>query len=470
MNRLFLLLSLIGCIGFFAFFSSCKPKPQFAPDAPAETYTSVQAVVQRQLSSVNIPVEISLAEIEQAVNHQLRGLLYEDNSLDDNNQDNVMFKVWKRDSIHVEASGDVVSLRVPIKVWAKVRYGLAQLNLYDFRETDFEMDVKFVSQIAVTPEWEVQTKTGPGGFDGIKKPFVKFGPIQIPVAPTVGRIIHQQQGHIAELVDKQVREKLPIKQYVQQVWTLMQTPVQISEAYQTWLKVSPTEVLITPLSAQEGKVKALVGIRGFTETVIGQKPDPGNAALPPLQITDQIPDDFSVGISGEISHQYATELLSRQLLNQSFGSSGYEVTVTSLDLYGNGDHLIVKAGLKGRITGTVYLRGKPYYDPATQTVSMQNLEYDLDTKSQLLRTANWFLKGTFLRRLNEAFKIPVGNQLAEARKSLQAKLDNHQVVKGIFLNGQIEELVPASVVITPHSIFAVVLAKGKVDVKIAGLL
>jgi hypothetical protein len=246
--------------------------------------------------------------------------------------------------------------------------------------------------------------------------------------------------------------------------------VQVSEAYQTWLKVTPTEVLITPLVARDGKVRALVGIKGYTETIIGRKPEPGRAALPPLQVTDSIPDDFSIGISGEISHAYATQLVAKQFVNQKFGSGGYEVTVTSVDLYGNGDHLIVKAGLIGSVNGTVYLRGKPYYDPSTQTVSLQNLEYDLDTRNKLLQTANWLLKGTFLRRLTEAFKVPVGPQLAEAKKNLQEKLNNNQIVKGIYLNGQIDELVPSSVVITPDAIFAVVLAKGKVDVKIAGLL
>ncbi len=472
MHRTSSLLFFACCMGIFSFFSACKPKPQFAPTAPAETYNPLQTVVQRQLSAVNIPVEVPLEEIQKALNAQLQGLLYEDNSLDDNNKDNVMIKVWKREDVRLEAGGDLVAIRVPIKVWAKVRYGFDRfgIQIYDVRETDFEMDVKFVSQIAVTPEWQVQTKTSPAGFDWVRKPFVKFGPIEIPVAPTVGRIIDGQQESLAARVDEQVRNELPIRKYVDQAWTLMQTPVQVSEAYQTWLKVTPTEVLISPLLARDGKVRALVGIKGYTETVIGRQPEPGQAALPPLQVTDSIPDDFSVGISGEISHAYATELVSKQFVNQKFGSGGYEVTVTSVDLYGNGDHLIVKAGLVGSVNGTVYLRGKPYYDPATQTVSLQNLEYDLDTRNKLLKTANWLLKGTFLRRLAEAFKVPVGPQLAEAKENLQEKLNNNQIVKGIYLNGQIDELVPSSVVITPDAIFAVVLAKGKVDVKIAGLL
>ncbi len=112
---------------------------------------------------------------------------------------------------------------------------------------------------------------------------------------------------------------------------------------------------------------------------------------------------------------------------------------------------------------------KPYYDPQTQLLTLHKLDFDLDTKNKLVKTANWLLHGTLVRKMQEAFKIPVGKQLEEAKITIQNQLNNKQVAKGIYLNGQLDELTPAGVMITPESIVAIVLAKGKVDVKIAGL-
>ncbi len=459
-------------MGLFSFLYSCKTKPQFAPDAPEEKYNRTGTSLPRHLSSVTIPVQIQISELEQALNSKTEGILYEDNSLENNGKDNLMLKVWKRRPIIIEATGDVFSLRVPVKVWARVRYGFDRfgIRLYDYRETDFELDIKFITRISVTPDWQIATNTTAGGYEWIKKPFVRFGPIEIPVAPTVGRIISQQQPALAARLDEQVQKQLLLRQYVEQAWGRMQNPFKISDDYQTWVKITPSEVFISPLHAAGGTVRARIGIRGYTETFTGREPESDHLPLPALQMSGEVPGEFTIGISSQISHQYAAELVSKRFVNQSFGSKRYAITVTSVDLYGNGDHLIIKAGVKGSIDGTIYLRGKPYYDVASQSIALHNLDYDLDSRSKLLLSANWLLRGTFLKRMNDAFRLPVGKQLADARQNLQEKLRENQVSKGIFLNGQLDELTPSSVIITPGSIFAVVLAKGKAEVRITGLL
>jgi hypothetical protein len=138
-------------------------------------------------------------------------------------------------------------------------------------------------------------------------------------------------------------------------------------------------------------------------------------------------------------------------------------------LYGSGENLVIKAGLTGSITGTVYLKGKPYFDTTSQSVVLQNLDYDLDTKNKLVKTANWLAKGKFVQKMQEAFKIPLEQQMNQARELIQANLKDKQIAKGIVLNGQLSELIPGEVFITPASIVATVQAKGKVQVKVEGL-
>jgi hypothetical protein len=130
---------------------------------------------------------------------------------------------------------------------------------------------------------------------------------------------------------------------------------------------------------------------------------------------------------------------------------------------------VIKAGLTGSVTGTVYLKGKPYFDTTSQSVALQNLDYDLDTKNRLVKTANWLAKGKFVQKMQEAFKIPLHKQMALATELIQANLTNKQIAKGIVLNGQLTELTPGEVFITPASIVATVQAKGKIQVKVEGL-
>ncbi|MES2731947.1 MAG: DUF4403 family protein [Bacteroidota bacterium] len=451
-----------------------KSKNEVGSKAPIESYHTDSLTGKQHLSIVNIPVEIPMAEIERQLNSQLKELLYEDNDPDNNGGDNLLIKVWKKSSPKIEARGDVFNITMPLKIWAKAGYKFNQfgIELQDFRETEFEIDVKFATKLALGSDWKVNTLTSANGFDWITKPVLRFGPIEIPLASIVGDIIDQQQGQLATMVDREVKDKIDIKPFVQQAWTWMQNPIQLSKQYDTWLKIMPTEVIMTPFVGLGNRTRASLGIKAYTQTVIGQKPaSTPNTTVPNLSIVSQVPDDFQVGLSGEISHQYATQILTKELVGQkySFKEGKYNVEVTAIDLYGSGENLVIKAGLKGSINGSVYLKGKPYYDPATQTLSLQNLDYDLDTKNKLFKTANWLMQGKFTRMMQESFRLPVSAQIDEARKIIQTGLTNNHVAKGITLNGQLADIKPDKVYITPNSIVAVVLATGRVDVKIDGL-
>jgi hypothetical protein len=458
-----------------SWFSSCKKSGnELGSKAPTESYTADSLIGKQQLSVVHIPVEIPMAEVERQINSQLKTLLYEDNDPNDNGGDNLMLKVWKKEGLKIDALGDIFHITMPLKVWARAGYKteLFGFQVQDARETDFELNVKFATKVTMGNDWRIHTLTSSNGFDWVNKPVLRIGPIEIPLASIVGDIIDQQQERLAKMVDSQVQDKVDLKPFVQQAWTWMQNPVLISKEYDTWLKIVPTEILMTPLVGQGDRTRASIGIKAYTQTVVGQKPAVvPNTAIPNLTLVSQVPDDFQLGLSGEVSHQHATRLIAKEFVGKKydFKNGKYQVEVTAIDLYGSGDNLVIKAGLKGSVNGDIYLKGKPYYDPATQTLTLQHLDYDLDTKDKLVKTANWLMQGKFTRVMQEAFRIPLGTQIAEARKVIQAGLTNNHVAKGITLNGQLDDLRPEHVYLTPHSIVAVVLAKGRVDVKIEGL-
>ncbi len=147
----------------------------------------------------------------------------------------------------------------------------------------------------------------------------------------------------------------------------------------------------------------------------------------------------------------------------------YTITITSIDLYGQNNNLIIKAGLKGTISGNIYLRGRPYYDAQSQTISLKEITFDLDTENVLQRSASWLLQGTFARTLEKQLTIPVGTYIADMQKLMQERLKNNELVKGVMINGRIDEIRPDQVYLTPTALLAVVNAQGRIDVKVDGL-
>ncbi len=124
--------------------------------------------------------------------------------------------------------------------------------------------------------------------------------------------------------------------------------------------------------------------------------------------------------------------------------------------------------LTGALNGKVYLKGKPFYDAPSTSIKIQNLDFELDTKNKLAKTANWLAHDKFLKLMEPYFSISVASQLEEGKKLIQENLAGNKMNKNINLNGKLNELTPQSILVTPLGIQAVIKAKGKMEIMVAG--
>ncbi|GAB2591856.1 DUF4403 family protein [Spirosoma areae] len=425
---------------------------------------------ERFLSTVHVPVSIALSDVERQLNAQVNGLIYEDNSLTDNSNDQFMAKVWKRGTILVTAEDSLFRFVVPLKIWAKA--GVSVLGFTQYKETEFEIDLRFKSKFDLDRDWAVNTQTQADGYGWVRRPTVSVVGLDIPITNIVGRLIDKNLGSITKTIDQQIRRNVDLRTPVLKAWNSLREPYLISEKYRTYLQAVPKRVLITPLRFEGRLIRATIGIEGYTLTTTGAKPDVRPAvSLPDLTVVSKVRDDFQIGLLSEATYPEAARLVADEFVGKSFSFSDnqYTITITSMDMYGQNESLIIKAGLKGTINGDIYLRGRPYYDANDQTISLKDLQYDLDTKNVLAQSASWLLKGTFARTLEKQLTIPVGSQIADMQKLLQTQLKNNQIAKGIVLNGHIDEIKPDQVYLTPTALLAVVNARGRIDIKVEGL-
>jgi hypothetical protein len=449
---------------FLFLFASCRSARNFVAKRPPEKYLHTDSVMfARDISTLNIPIDIPVSEIETQLNTQLQNLLFEDDKLED---DNLMLKVWKREKVTLTATGNVFDVVIPLKIWAKAgKFGI-------YKELEFALNAKIATQLTLTPDWQLKTVTTPKGYEWVSKPVFELGFIKIPITGIIENILDEQIPNVSKELDKYVGEKVEIKKYVQQAWTQIQNPYELSKEYETWLKVTPIEIQMTPIQGKDKRAKAILGIKTYTETIIGEKPQIEiNPNLPPLKIANAINDEFTIGLSGEISHKQAEKMLSGMMTGQTykFQNGKYSITVKNLELYGNEDRLIIATDLEGSLTGKVYFAGVPFYNPVTKSVEIKNLDYEIDTKNKLLKAASWLAHGKFTRMLAENFKFPVGEQIEQAKKLVQDNLKDYKLSKGIFLNGTLQKLEPRQVYITPKSIIATIEATGKATIRIEGL-
>lgn len=132
-------------------------------------------------SDISIPVQVPIVEIENLVNKAVTGVIYEDKSFTDNNNDQFKVKVEKLSDIKLKAlTNNRLMISVPLKIWAEKGYGT--LGVYVYKDTSFNLVMNFISSISTNPDWSLTTSTQSAGFVWKEKPVLDYGKVKIPVS------------------------------------------------------------------------------------------------------------------------------------------------------------------------------------------------------------------------------------------------------------------------------------------------
>src|SRR5690606_17122909 len=152
----------------------------------------------------------------------------------------------------------------------------------------------------------------------------------------------------------------------------------------------------------KGKITMDMGLKCLMETVIGQKPantfKRESIALKPVA---KMPDKLNVVVAAVSTYESASKVLTKNFQGQEFGDDKRKVTVQKVDLWNKDGKMIIALEMTGSVNGTIYLAGYPNYNAVTKEIYFDQLDYVLDTKSALMRTANWLASGMILRKIQE---------------------------------------------------------------------
>jgi hypothetical protein len=148
---------------------------------------------------------------------------------------------------------------------------------------------------------------------------------------------------------------------------------------------------------------------------------------------------------------------------------GQTVKITYLKLFGQNDQLVVNAGFSGNYSGNISLIGTPVFDATTNTLKLENVNYELNDINFLLRSALWLFEGVIAKKIKEKTVFPIGNKLSEIKTTVNEKLQNYVLNNFTTINGQVEHLNISKLEVMPEGIKIFANATGKIGVQISGL-
>lgn len=431
----------------------------------------VPADAEKLRSTITLPVNISLADVERLVNNAVTGLVYEDNSHTDNGNDQFKVKVWKTGNLKLRPNtSNQFSIAVPLKVWAEKGYGA--LGYYTYKDCTFEMEIRFKTVFNLSPDWNLRTVTTPDGYTWISRPVLDFGPVQIPITPIVERILNNNHASFSRAIDDQIKNYLNFKSYALDAWNLVAKPYLVSEDYKSWLLIAPLGVRATPLRLDKNAFNTTLGFDIISQTITGCKPDdpPAVKDIPQLQLVKSIDQAFAVNTAAVIDYAYATELAMQYFNNykMEFVKGKYQLILHDITVGEEDGKLTILSGVSGDVRGSIILRGDPYYDPEKKEIGIRNTHFDLKTKNFFQRSASWIFNGLIEKNIEKNFKIPATPVLDATLSGLIAAI-NKEYYKGVSIQGNITRLQPTDIKAAVNGLQIIVLTGGEIKLNVAGL-
>ncbi|KFF06815.1 DUF4403 family protein [Flavobacterium reichenbachii] len=463
--------SIISLITTVIILTSCSSSQKLETLKP-EPDDASPLVYDSSPSFINLPITVKLADIENQTNTLLNGLIYEDNNIED---DDIEIKIWKQAPIKIQndpANPDKkIKTILPLKANIKYRIGTKRLGveLYDIREFNLNGVITLSSETILT-NWKLTTKTEFKSLDWNESPTMTVFGKNMPITYLINPAISIFKSKLEKSIDDAIEKSMDFKPNVLAAVEKISTPFKMSDTFESWLRIVPVEIYSTNAKLKKDSFLLDMGMKCNMETIVGKQPESKfNASKTVLKPVAKIPNQISANIAAISSYVDASKIMTTNFAGQEFGSGSKKVTVKNVSIWHKNGKMVIALDVLGSINGTLYLNGFPQYNPQTKEIYFDKLDYVLDTKSKLMRTANWLAQGYVLKKMEESCRYSIQPNLEEGKKSMALYLKNYSPMPGVFVNGKMEDIQFDKIQLTNQAIIAFIKINGTVNVSIDGL-
>lgn len=408
-----------------------------------------RTALNKEVSTLNVPVEMSTDELAKILNQTIRKELYKGSTT----TKGLSTDLLRNGPILVSAADNFLYITLPI---------VMSLSTGMFETKPIPLKLKFRATASVTPDWRLHTDVFYLGISDLLAEEIGIGPLSFKPRSIVDGVTRPVQKILSDMVSKKINDQLQLKTQVAKVWNSAQAPVLLDRTRKTWLTLTPREVMLSPLYAGNNRIKLSIGISTYAEVVVGPDPvAPPLRPLPNLKLVNTFDKSFRIALNADVFYKDLSAIAAPLLLGRQFDADGKSVTIKDFELSGNGDKLVVKLATQGSLDGVVYLTAKPVFNPQTRVFSFEDVDFDMQTESLLLKSADWFLHGAIRSIVQEKLNMNLTGQLEQSRLIAAKALARMQLMDHVFLKSEIKELKFKDALVQQDKISILVYSEGE---------
>jgi hypothetical protein len=151
---------------------------------------------------------------------------------------------------------------------------------------------------------------------------------------------------------------------------------------------------------------------------------------------------FNIYTDAYLQYDSLGRIINEQVKNKriELEQFGKYIIIQNCEIYGaEKEKLILKIDFTGSESGSFYLTGKPEYNADKKTLQINNLDFDIQTRDLLVKTAKWMFNRKILQSLQPYTRFELGPYEQDLLNRINSQL-NRDVYAGVKMYGKVDIL------------------------------
>ncbi|MBK8803054.1 MAG: DUF4403 family protein [Fibrobacteres bacterium] len=218
----------------------------------------------------------------------------------------------------------------------------------------------------------------------------------------------QIQSAINQAID-QIPDQIRIRPMAELAWREMERPRSVLPG--VWLVVRPESLSLGPITGTGKRISTSITLRAKPSLTDSVRNTDTLRRLPSIRVERPGDGMFHLEAQAFMPLSMVDSLLTANLSAKTFQAGGKDIHIAKATLYGGGDKAVLGVTLDKPFEGTIFLKGRPEFDTVTKSVRLADVDFDVDTKSFLVKSASYLAHGSIQEAIAKAATVDMAQIL-----------------------------------------------------------
>lgn len=400
------------------------------PEKPTVSALQSPPPLTNTLNNIVVPVEISLSPYFKDADKSVPAVT----SGSDKPCSGIRYDYqFQKDSFRISTVNNRILSELHGSYWIKMEYCAACSDMLSAKpvcltpvipfscginETKPSLRIRLATELGMNDNYGLSTKTS----------IQELNPLN-PCEVTLFRFDATDEviKEVRKTLEKQCRQtdkelaRISFKKDAEDLWKNMNQSVKIP--YLGYIHFEPVAISLVKPRLEQNKLYTTLVLN--CRTYLNQVPDKTQATeLPKLNIVSGAPKDtFDLLTDFELNYDSISRLFTEQVKGKTVDFNKNHFVFDAVDVSGlDQNRLVLGIHFSGTKKGILYLQGIPVFDNTTKILELSKLEFDLKTKSVLLKSAKWLFSNRIYTELEKATKLDLTSQFNDLKKMIDKNL------------------------------------------------